>query len=142
MTTEISTKVNATLENRAIAAEIRTQLLNEAFKLREQIMEQAEVQREEIKQLVAGISGPFITEDLEVAMRGMDRLLSRAQENLSTLEQATSQITAALVEYRIRKRTVEMVIRRFVGGSKTESKEALRVTDGNGRTRLPTVKAL
>lgn len=145
MTKEIARRSNATIENQAIAAEIRTQLLNEALQLRKNLDAALGRIADDVKQARENLEDS----DVERALaegdsidvdRHLEDCLGIAQADLSVLEQHVQQIVAAMVEFRIRKRTVEMVLRKFVGTAGVVSAEQLRITDSNARTGLPAVK--
>lgn len=145
MTKEVARRSNATIENQAIAAEIRTQLLNEQLQLHKnldaalkRLMDDAQQAREHFDD--SDVERALAEGDATDVDRHLEDCLGIAQGDLSVLEQHLQQIVAAMVEFRIRKRTVEMVLRKFVGSAGAVSAENLRITDSNARTGLPAVR--
>ena len=135
----------ASIENQAIAAEIRAALVNEAIQLHRNIGIGFERLAEDLKSAQQNYSDADVERaiaegDLTDADRHLTDCFDIAQGDLSVLEQHMAQLTAALAEFRIRRRTVEMVLRRFAGASSQLERRRAIDMSGNGSDRLPAVK--
>lgn len=131
----LSRRLPTSVENLTIAAEIRTQLLNEALKLQQQ----AEAQGKRLSQLLddykRAAAFPFSKEqeiDGETLDEELEALLNHVQGELSAIEQVVSQTTAAVVEFRMRRKTVLKVLQRFVGRSEVPAEQARRNLEHGG----------